>query len=367
MSTPLDQVIKLSADRVLNEEEIQGFLHSNKNRIWGNGLFLVSFKKIPSCQFLSFNFPLKELDEFITTTFQQHIIAVYKNVEFTHFGEEKPTQRIYLLRNEIVITVNFEIGATEILYNSDENELVKILKVKGAELMRNNTGNKLSVAVPSDYSNEINLKFLELKKPKFNLQNNYNDDFQAIHKRILSRLKRTNDKGIILLHGEPGTGKSYYLRYLSSLLKKQVIFIPPVMIESFNGVTFFEFLFRHPNTVIVIEDAETLMFDREEFEQSPVSVLLNITDGLLSDGLNIQVICTFNTALDRIDPALMRKGRLIARYEFGPLAPEKATALSKKLGFNQTYTEPVKLSDIYNEQELTFEQNKRKTIKGFRK
>ena len=65
-----------------------------------------------------------------------------------------------------------------------------------------------------------------------------------------------------------------------------------------------------------------------------VSALLNITDGLLSDWLNIQLICSFNSDISKIDSALMRKGRLIAKYEFKELEVEKANALSLKLRFN---------------------------------
>lgn len=63
---------------------------------------------------------------------------------------------------------------------------------------------------------------------------------------------------------------------------------------------------------------------------SPVSTLLNLADGLLSDCLNIQIVCSFNTDLSMVDKALMRKGRLIAKYEFKELEVEKAQNLSNK-------------------------------------
>ena len=77
-----------------------------------------------------------------------------------------------------------------------------------------------------------------------------------------------------------------------------------------------------------------------------VSALLNITDGLLSDWLNIQLICSFNSDISKIDSALMRKGRLIAKYEFKELEVEKANALSLKLGFNKDFDSLVTLSAL---------------------
>jgi hypothetical protein len=115
----------------------------------------------------------------------------------------------------------------------------------------------------------------------------------------------------------------------------------------------------------VIEDAENIIMDREQNENSPVSTLLNISDGLLADCLNIQVICSFNTDLSKIDTALMRKGRLIARYEFRELEVEKARKLSQKLGHPGMIEKPITLSDIYNRGDMDFEQPKRKRAIGF--
>ena len=108
------------------------------------------------------------------------------------------------------------------------------------------------------------------------------------------------------------------------------------------------------------------MVDREENGDSPVSALLNISDGLLSDCLNIQVICSFNTDISKIDNALMRKGRLIAKYEFKELDLAKAQALSTKLGFNTTINSSMTLTDIYNQEEMDFQQGKKVNTIGFK-
>ena len=124
-------------------------------------------------------------------------------------------------------------------------------------------------------------------------------------------------------------------------------------------------MIENPNSIFVIEDAENIVLDRESNGNSSVSALLNISDGLLSDCLNIQIICSFNTDVSKIDKALMRRGRLIAKYDFQELESDKANQLSKKLGFGTTYNSSVVLTEIYNHDEKNFNEEKEREKIGF--
>ena len=63
-----------------------------------------------------------------------------------------------------------------------------------------------------------------------------------------------------------------------------------------------------------------------------------------------QIIATFNCDLTSIDPALLRKGRLIANYEFNKLDLESSRILSDKLGYGTDgVTEPMTLAEIFNQ------------------
>jgi len=116
----------------------------------------------------------------------------------------------------------------------------------------------------------------------------------------------------------------------------------------------------------MIEDAENIIMDRRNSKDSSVSNLLNISDGLLADFLNVQLICTFNSSLTLIDSALMRKGRLIAKYEFGKLSIAKAQKLSDHLGFNTVISKPMTVAEISNQHEQHFKTKQIEVI-GFRK
>jgi hypothetical protein len=63
---------------------------------------------------------------------------------------------------------------------------------------------------------------------------------------------------------------------------------------------------------------------------------------------------------------LLRKGRLIAKYEFRELETEKANSLSVKLGFGNTFSKPASLTAIYNQEEWDFQQSRKANRIGFK-
>ena len=110
-----------------------------------------------------------------------------------------------------------------------------------------------------------------------------------------------------------------------------------------------QILIKYSNSIFILEDAEELLVSRENQRNSGISILLNLTDGFLGNCLGIQFIATFNTHIRNIDKALLRKGRLVARYEFGPLTPEKSTGLLQSINPNAPVSmRPMTLSEIYH-------------------
>lgn len=202
------------------------------------------------------------------------------------------------------------------------------------------------------------LKILDIEK-------SYNDDFLPISNLIIQKLQ-TEKKGVVLLHGESGSGKTFFIRHLMSRVKKKFIVIQSDYAYALGTKEFMNFLLQYKNAVLIIEDAENAIKPRTENGISAAANLLNLSDGLLSDALNIQVIITFNTELAKIDAALTRKGRLLCRYLFGKLIREKAQVLSDSLGFKTTITNDMTLAEIYNQQELNFTEQPINQI-GFKK
>ncbi len=64
------------------------------------------------------------------------------------------------------------------------------------------------------------------------------------------------DKGVVILHGEPGTGKTSYIRHLISSVSKKVIFLPPNLAHNITGPELISLLIENPDAILIIEDAE---------------------------------------------------------------------------------------------------------------
>jgi hypothetical protein len=207
----------------------------------------------------------------------------------------------------------------------------------------------------------------DLFVPPIDLELNYGLDFLKVHDVIERRLNKQNDKGIILLHGEPGSGKTTYIKHLTSIVKdKEILFIPPSMAEMLSEPTIIPFLMDHKNSILIIEDAERVISDREiNGSSAGVSNILNLTDGILGDCLNIQILATFNMKKEKIDKALLRKGRLIAEHKFEKLSINDSNKLLIKLEKDYITTEPMCLADIYNVDVELFKTEDKTTKIGF--
>lgn len=182
-----------------------------------------------------------------------------------------------------------------------------------------------------------------------NLDLHYGPGFETVNERIKSALRTPGGKGLILLHGLPGTGKTHYLRYLCSQIEsKKILFVPPHLAEFITSPQIMPFLIKNKDSILFIEDAERVIMSREDGGSEGVSNILNMTDGLLSDMLHIQIVATFNVGVDQIDQALLRKGRLIAEHRFGKLDRDTSNQLLESLGKAYRTEEPMVLTEIFN-------------------
>ena len=210
----------------------------------------------------------------------------------------------------------------------------------------------------------FNTNEVRTEKMELDLDRHYNDDFKKIYSRINKSIT-AKESGLILLYGKPGTRKTTYIKSLISKFKDaNFIFIQNEFVKYLLDPDFISFLLRQRNSVLVIEDAEKVISSRENSkDQSVVSTILQLTDGLFSDYLNIKVICTFNTSLAKVDSALLRKGRMIARYEFDKLTLEKTNKLLTTRNAEPSF-EGLTVADIYNIDEMSYAQTEQKQI-GF--
>jgi ATP-dependent 26S proteasome regulatory subunit len=124
------------------------------------------------------------------------------------------------------------------------------------------------------------------------------------------------------------------------------------MAQSLADPVFISMLEDNEGSILIIEDAEETIMSRDSGGNNlAVSTLLNLTDGLLADVLNLKIICTFNTDIQNLDIALLRPGRLRAKYEFKELSPEKAQVILDKQGLDKKVSGPMTLAQLYNQED----------------
>lgn len=326
--------------------------------------YLDRFRKLPCISYIG-NVNATELYKLIKSGKYGAVKSVYQR-NFYSWQDKRMefSKTLFVLERHMVVKLGDDWA--EIYYDRLDNKRVNEMWDDFVANKAPEKENDYEINIISMSGNSLDLKTLAIKTTALDIDLYYNDDFRNVDTLIREALMKENSKGIVLLHGLPGTGKTTYLRSLIGSLKKKVLFVSPAVAGNLMNPEFMDLLIDNPNSVLVIEDAENIIMDRRYSSHSSVSNLLNISDGLLSDCLNVQIICTFNSAVSMVDTALLRKGRLIARYEFDRLSIEKAKMLSDHLGLKQVIDKPMTLAEISNPGEDT-EPVAQTTVIGFRR
>ncbi|MFK7933597.1 MAG: AAA family ATPase [Saprospiraceae bacterium] len=267
----------------------------------------------------------------------------------------------------IWMTLQHDTFSVEFSYDGKNTELEQWILAANDKLRKQfglnkkPTFNVLSGGRGGFYTEEVRTEQI-----KIDISLLYNDDFVEVHANVNKAIE-TDSSGLVLFHGKPGTGKTTYIK---SLICKypaaNFIFIQNEFVNNLLSPDFISFMLKQRNAILIIEDAEKVITSRDNSgDQSVVSTILQLTDGLFSDYLNIKVICTFNTHLSKIDAALLRKGRMIAMYEFKALTLEKTNAILTETG-SKIATEPLSVAEIFNRNKTDYRKVKENGI-GFRR
>ncbi len=130
---------------------------------------------------------------------------------------------------------------------------------------------------------------------------------------------------------------------------KTIIYVPSYMMYSIAEPELISFVSKFPNSILLLEDAESILTNTTEDRDQAVTNILNISDGLLNDYMDMQIIATLNVEKKVIDAALLRKGRLKVNYKFKLLSAKQATKLSKYIKTNKKYDKPQTLAEVYDD------------------
>lgn len=156
---------------------------------------------------------------------------------------------------------------------------------------------------------------------------------------------------ILIMMGPPGTGKTSFLKYMLSARKMNVACTYDDAVIN-KDEFFIDYLTNNHIDMLVIEDADLLLRDRESEQNKTMSKLLNVSDGLVPI-LNKKLIFTTNIDNTKdIDQALMRPGRCYDILHFRNLT--HAEALNVCAAYDLPPLEDTKreyaLADVFNRQ-----------------
>jgi hypothetical protein len=295
------------------------------------------------------------------------IIKIERDRKFNITGNEYNFKREYLLVAKKSLTIAFHDEGILVYYGNDVcfDEVLEIKQIADKNWLP--PPRKGNVYMITGQGPGMDITPFELPKCELDIENNYNEDFCDIDRVIKEALNNDHKNGLILLHGKYGTGKTYYIRHLMwAIENRDFIYMPNYLVNELSSPDFIPFIAKHKNSVLILEDCENILVSREQgnLNSTAISTMLSLGDGLLGDALSIKAICTFNADLKKIDDAILRKGRLIARYEFKELELHKAQNLLFNLGKDVVINKPMSLAEIYNIDEMSFEDQKLKRV-GF--
>lgn len=277
-------------------------------------------------------------------------VKVYINSEF------KTLEKFYKKFNKVV----------EFFVENMNNNKIEIKDHNIHIILQNNQGLYLKKFDMENYDSTIPFELL------------YNNNINNFYIQLINKLK-SNNKGIYILHGKPGTGKTTFIRKLiteEALKNKKIVYCTNEILSSITSTTLLNFLSSNKNTefIFICEDCEEFLRKRSKGNYMAPAIL-NFSDGILNSLVNIQFIFTHNTPnQEDIDDGFFRDGRLMANQEFKDLSYEEWSKLIEWVepefkptdNKNKTLAEIFEMINIFkNSSESILKNKKDKIVIGF--
>lgn len=188
-------------------------------------------------------------------------------------------------------------------------------------------------------------RVIYIDDPKTELRPEFYPDLGDPEKFIEDYLK--SSASVLLMSGEPGTGKTTLLRSMiyNRNLRAAVIYDEKLMSQDY---IFQDFLFGDQD-LLVIEDADKILSSRDEGSNPLMSRFLSVSDGLIKLPNKKMVFTTNIIDFHGIDEALLRPGRCYGLVQTRKLDLNESIAACKAAGLlppieKRTYS----LAELFN-------------------
>ena len=288
------------------------------------------------------------IDEHIYSTSKVDEIRAWDDDSGTFKDKNVPSVIVVDHHKQLLYMIDYN---SVLLYSSNydrvKEDVKELIKKLPSQPKKSKTASIDLVAYDHNYYT-INSK---IRKTEIDFATHYNDDFPKIYEKTIKFLNE-QESGLIIWHGEKGSGKTSAIRHLISNTDKKYILVTNAIAAHMAEPEFIAFMMENKDSIFILEDCEQILMAREENRfGGAIANILNMSDGLMSDIFNIKFICTFNTDIENIDEALLRPGRCFVNYEFKSLEENKAAKLLEQLGHSVSKPRKMTLAEIYNYQE----------------
>lgn len=153
----------------------------------------------------------------------------------------------------------------------------------------------------------------------------------------------------ILLYGDPGTGKSSFVKALATKYERSIINIDIANLQAIDLTSLAQSIMvdDKKNYIVLFEDIDTLFLNRTDSdiqasERAVINKLLQFLDSN-SSPTNVIFIATTNH-IERLDAALLREGRFDLKVEVKSLSRPEAELFGKSFDLSETVV--TKILDI---------------------
>lgn len=179
---------------------------------------------------------------------------------------------------------------------------------------------------------------LKIDNKNFNLY--YNDSVLEKRQSLIKKINKSS-KGLTILYGQRGTGKTTFLTSIIKKINRTIIYVPFSLLESVvNNYDFGRLVTSIYNPTLIIE-SDYLFKNNNNLN---VYSIIDMVDGIMSNNWGLQIILNLNQ--EDISQDLLSCNNLMDVLHFEKLSIEKSNKLSSILKKNITYENPQTVNSV---------------------